>query len=727
MPCKVVPRLSVLLYNANAVPWFGSGSDFGAGWYSILSNEADFGTYSYNADYNAGVGLYVPQLEYIGSDRIRNGNRNNNHTVPIGLVCRPFIVPKDIGSWSAMAGNAGTFEILRGYTNPPYTQLVQTYNGVNSSGTTTFSPWGSQSNANHPVDPSFAFTMFPLTVSPEYSESVGGVPYSALAWSGGIWQIRFFHNGNPILFKNSVPVMELAQPARQSYGDIPDQIIGIVRVQRGALMISLDQGATYDVWWETDGSDVYVPSGVYQFTGIGGTSSLGIHQVFYETGTYDSPRNPMIKSRSAPSSIGFEGRELNGTDVAVANIAPGSSIFMQYRATLTPATVTGPNWPYYYSPELYAVSVEYNTTPTASFPLHDGGTTFEGRILRAEIEKPLELDGTSFSCTIRVPAGETIVPEVFLNRLIRVTGGWEYDNGFFDDYTLFTGFIVTVTVNQENPREVTADIVADNTSYRAKRFQWRRDHLLPFDGLTVNSALSKWLQRQGLDDTYITFDTLLGGIVLPKEFPEEPAYMPTGGEPRWDIAHEFCRYAQLELAAADDGDYRPIPNNTWTATPHFWKADALPSETDNRIEEMTYSINTSDNYTGVEVQGKNKFGAQMSAWIEDTVANTDPTSTRFKPWPEWHLETIDFPVTPQWLSLATRGIAYEKLTPQKTASWKGELSPMISRRDAIRIYNAAMTGITNIATVGVLTLRHVFDRNHGNQAWTELSGIRIEL
>jgi hypothetical protein len=732
MPKQVTPLCKIYVYRPDAVPYFGVGSDLGASWHSVLSREAEFGTYSYNTGTVLnGVPAYVNVLEYIGKDRMRDAGYKAQE-IPIGLVCRPFIVPQDIGNWDEMDGNAGTFELIRPYVNPPTQRLVQVDPSVDDSGITQFVPFGAYSTANHPANPSFAFTVLPVTVNPEYDELVGGIPYCQVAWSNGDWAIRFFHNGSPILMRmvNGVlsPVMELQSPARQSQGDNPEEIIGIVRVQRGALMISLDNGASYDVWWELDGSNVACVAGQYQFTGQGCVASLGIHQVVYVTGQYESPRNAMTKVRATSPTAEYEGA-LNGGSITLTDL--GSTTYMQYRATLTPTSVPGSDWPYYYSPEVYTVTLNYPCVPLRLgitgllYGIHDNGLTFEGRLRNVEVSREALLDESSCTWTARYRTSEA--PDLNLGlRLIRVYGGWEYDDGSFRLELLFTGYITEAEVVQSDANTMEVRFTAQNTSARAKRLQWRGDNLRPFDGLTLNQAFLRWAEDMGLNSSYLVPHARGNLISVPQVVQEDPAYIGTEGEGRWQLMSDLFRYGQMELGVLNDGSYAAVPNNTFNLTTNFWAA--LPSarglNDTARIESLTYGQRYLDTYTGVTVKGRTKLGAQISAWLEDEYALTDINSPRFKPWPEWHVETIDHPVSQAWLGFATTGIAYEKMVPKHPVTWKGDTAFQIGRRDAIQMYDAKV-GIGSAVWVGVLEIRHFFNMQDGNQAWTEITGVRL--
>jgi hypothetical protein len=674
-------------------------------------------------------------VEYIGTERMRTANRDNGHDVPIGLVMKPFVIPKDVGEWETLPGDLGVWETRTSFMNPPVELLTQNFQGVDSAGDTVIAPWGSQSTYSHPGLPSFAFTILPAAVSPDYNPFVGGVPYSQVAWSGGKWAIRFFNHGNPVLMKSfggiMVPLMELGSPARMNNGDNPDLIEGIVRHQRGALMISMDHGATYDVWWEPTNTPVSCPSGKYQFTGLGMAAALGIHQVAYgddqNHGHYDSPKLPMERLRAgSPTLVNFRYANATNTAVTVQNIAPTTTTtYMQYRINMTAGVVNTSHFAYYYSPESYAVELAYPTTPSLYFPMHDNGATFEGRIQQLTIDKPFELDEATCSFTCRYTVDEGGPQGSFGLNLIQVWGGWQYDDGSNDVDLLFTGYLVDPKVTQVNSNYITVSFTAHSTALRPKRMQWRDSNASPYDGLTPNQALLKWAVSMGLNASFLAFDSTGRGdnVLLPAESPEEPAYVPVVGEARWDIMAKIAEYARLELGVMNNGSYALFPSDTFVLTPYTWDAAPVNNNT-SHIESISLEQRVLDTFTGVLVRGRTMWNAQIAAWIYDSDAETNIFSSRFRPWPEWTVETIDHPVTPQWLGQVALGLAWNKIVPNFELTWKGELATFVSRRHAVWVRGTTV-GAGNLVKVGVLSLRHTFDRNDPMMAWTEVRGRKL--
>lgn len=731
---RVDPLLKIVMYNRGADPYFGPGSDFGHAWYSVLANEFKFGTVSYQeASGVAGIPTFAPQVEYIGTDRIRTGNQNRDHDVPIGLVLRPFLIPQDVGSgWTTLAGDTGTWEVLRSWRNPPVERMVQHYQGVDDAGNTTVSPWGVESDQEHPSGASFAFSMLPLSVSPEYDPLVGGLPYAQVAWSSGNWAIRFFHQGNPVLMRATsgllVPVMEIQGPGSNQALEDFAEIVGIVRHQRGGICVSLDFGASYDVWWEPSGVSAPMPAGTYRFTGQGCAASLGIHQVVYCNGYYDSPQNPSDRSRTAGPTLTTYGQNYLNTNVAATNLTSAGATYMQYRVSLTAGVLTGGDWDYYYSPEVYVVQAEHPVAPLSGMPFHDGGIQFDRRVTDLTVEKQFELDESSCSWEAFYLAREGGIVGHFALRLIKVYLGWLYEDGTNDVECVFTGYITGVTVTQENPEMIRVRFTAQNTSLRPKRMQWRDSNAIPFDGMTLNEMLQSWAIQMGLTAGHVTTNPL-AEIELPQEFLEEPSYMPVVGEGRWDLPSTILEQAGFELAVENNGNFTPQPNYTWNAVPWIWDATAVaslnpPGNLDDGIEGLEYEQQILDTYTGVLVRGKTKWGEKVGAYVVDATAEQNILSDRFRPWPEWHVETLDYATTRTWTEQCAAGLAYQKITPRYEMRWTGDLAQWLNRRDAVRVRNTEVGAGTTVL-VGVEALRHRWNPQQAKKAWTEVIGRRL--
>lgn len=736
MACKVVPLVKILLYNKGSEPYFGANSDHGHSWYSILEHEERFGRHSYNTVSGvAGIATMAPLSEYIGTDRMRTGERPGEEPEPIGLVLHPFIVPTDVGNWLTTPGNAGTFETARMWMNPPVTMLLQTESGVSDGGTTFFYPWGAESEGGHPANASFAFSLLPQSVSPEYNELVGGVPFYQISWSSDRWAIRFFHHGNPVLMKSRDgvlwPVMELSSPSRLSFGDSQEMIVGLVRVQRGKLMISMDHGTTYDVWGEPNGDAVSMPQGKWRFKGLGCKCALGIHEVQYVDSEYSSPRMPMDRARTGQPTVvrSFKANAYNGLATTITPDATldafSRTTYMHYTVALKRGYVLYDDRDFYYSPEVYAVELAYNTSPSAYIATHDLGATFDRRIKTLTIDYPFELNQATatWSALWTVEEGGPI--NDYDLRKVQIWGGWLYDDGSDDLTCLFTGNITGISFDQSDPYRVIGTFTAQSVAVRPQRMQWRDANMAPFDGYTVNQALARWCYLMGMDSTHYIPDTSGRGDTrtLPMVCPERPSFVPDSGGPRWDIMDRIARYCELELGVTQDGRYRLVPHDQWNISAFVWDA----AETDPNglhVESVTYEQRILDTYTGVLVRGQSIRGAQLSAWIYDSYAETDIFSSRFRPWPEWHVETLEYPTTPAFIADVAFSLAAEKITPHYEKSWKGPLANYLSRRDVVWVNNTSV-GSGALSRFGVLTMRHNFDRDTEMQAWTEVTGRQV--
>ncbi len=734
MACKTIPFLQVLLYNRGSEPYFGAvGGDRGSSWYSNLKNEFPFGRVSFHTGLTEiGLQQYTPLVEYLGGERIRTTAHPSEDSVPIGLVLRPFIVPQDMADWISLDGDSGTWDYARPYSTPPTLRLVQSYDGVTDAGDTDLDgAWGKRSPQIHPENPTFAFSLALAEPSPDYDETVTGVAYTEFAWSSRAWAIRFYHHGNPVLLKSIAgvmqPVLELGSPGRaSSHGDDLNEIVGVIRVQRGSLCISLDAGATYDVWWEYDRSAVRVPSGFYQFSGAGSAASLGVHQAIYYDGSYASPSLGMERSRVGSPAIQPHGGLQQNTSLTVDYTGSGS--VMGYRANLHSGSLLTDSWTYYFSPELYTVELEFPAVSSLYFPIHDGGTTFEGRIMRATIEHPEELDQSTFDMTLRYAVGETVNPQALDLRLIKVYGGWMYSDGSNDATLLFTGYIVDAKESQRQHNRYEITVTAHSTRQRPEGMKWRDADCLPYDNLTPNQSLLKWALSMGLDASFIRYDASGRGdsVLSPTLFPENPLLLPVAGEGRWKLMQEIAESARLELGTNNAGQYILVPNDAWNFTPYTWQA-APASDNFSFIDDYAYDHRILETATAVQVRGKTQFNEQISAWIVDTDAEQNIFSPRFRPWPEWHIETKDKPTNPQWLAQLAISLAYKKMMPHDAPAWSGEFAPFLSRRDAVWIQGISTTGAgATTMQVGVETYRHTFDRSAPKMAWTELTGRRLQ-
>ena len=197
--------------------------------------------------------------------------------------------------------------------------------------------------------------------------------------------------------------------------------------------------------------------------------------------------------------------------------------------------------------------------------------------------------------------------------------------------------------------------------------------------------------------------------------------MPRPGRNRWELPAEFCRHARLELAWNDVGQFTTVPADAFVDNGRSWLAS--PVDPDDRLESVEFGQRVLDSHTGVIARGRTSAREQVFAFMFDPTAEMDPTSDRFRPWREWHNETIPGETTRAWCNIAAQGLYFEKVLPRFEARWEGELFVPVSRREQVRLVGAS-TGLADTDELGVLAIRHEVDRQTGT-AKTTLSGVRL--
>ena len=701
MPTKVMPLARIWRYDRGADPYFGAGSDFGWDWYDILANTGWRGVSSVDEQ-----GL--SDLELLDAD----GNIGRLRA----LVCRAKVAftHTHLTDWSV---SGGVWEERAAPGDLAVVGLVQADAGADVV-------WSATSEDEHPSEPSFAFSFLLGSVPVDHNRTQFP-PFAEFSWSDGAWAIRFFPNRAPVLLQRTTagltPMRDLREPTRRSFDGRRGAALVVVRVQRGAICVSTDGGELWTAYQPPDGSAVAAPAGKYSFRGQGAAAAFGLHQVVYDAGTYTSARKPTLRTRTVAPALSFRGVSGPfGATVVIEDAAGSDKDYAQYRATLTPAFRTTSQFDYYYSPEVYAVELSYPTSPTAGSDTHDGGAAFEGRLLNVTVNKPAELDQATATWTARYSVAAGGFSGVWALRKVRIWLGHEYDNGTNDLAVAFTGYITDVEAIQRDSSQVTVRFTAQGGTLRPKRMQWT-DFVRPLGGLTVNAALQRWLTGMGLSAAWGSFDARGDAIILPAGSPEEPAYVPRPGRNRWELPAEFCRHARLELAWNDVGQFTTVPADAFVDNGRSWLAS--PVDPDDRLESVEFGQRVLDSHTGVIARGRTSAREQVFAFMFDPTAEMDPTSDRFRPWREWHNETIPGETTRAWCNIAAQGLYFEKVLPRFEARWEGELFVPVSRREQVRLVGAS-TGLADTDELGVLAIRHEVDRQTGT-AKTTLSGVRL--
>ena len=367
---KVIPLASLRVYDA------GEGdpveTDPGHRWYDPLLVTGHLGTYS----------------------RASNGMAKLELLPGVGLTCRPVFTAKDTRI-AHYAASGGTWEERRPAVGIRNIRVCQ----VDASADTA---WTLTSDFSLPGDPHFAFTLKLAQVNPD-NDWTDYPPYARVEF--GDWAVELHREQGTRLMRKVASVWQVAEdlPAPQVW-EASGEYLFAVRFLRGRILISVDVGRTWIVYTLPDGTEITQEATPIVLRGQGQMVAFGLHQLFYQEGTYTGPVRNTFHNRVTPvpsPTLAYRGSAPTYTSVTLEDVTPTStsSALMQYRLTLTPGEAQA-GWPFsfYRSPTVYAVRFEYPAVRTAGSGAYT--TPWDGEILSLDIEKPAELDGAS--ATVRI-------------------------------------------------------------------------------------------------------------------------------------------------------------------------------------------------------------------------------------------------------------------------------------------------------------------------------------
>jgi hypothetical protein len=673
-------------------------ADHGFGWYDILQASHRYGTYSR---------LTLTRefaVEYVDT---------------IGVVCRPTIVYKDTDSDDFNL--SGSWEMRRGATGRRKQRIVQYSAAVGET-------WSASSKSELPADPHIAIELR-RGEAPAGWDHDAAVPYVRVELGDGQWALEWSDDeGGRLLQMDSasgewIPLRDLPELQTFGAGATAESLV-LLRPMRGKILVSTDRGRTYADWPVNDGSVPVIRKGGITFRGQGGVAVFGVHQLKYNAGTYTSRSQNTFTSRSyGPVALLTErSTEPAGTSVVLADDSVPASAIARYTATLTPASTIGPfGWSVYRTPELYAVSFRYAPVLQPWSNTGTWTTPWDGAVWNLDLDKPLELEGTTLRATIRRDTA-TAFSGNFRWRKVQVRAGWLNSDNTESWWTIFTGYIDTLTVTDTSYAESTIEFGASGHASLFMTAEWTDFDAVPFGGNTINDCLDRILASEGLDTSYRLWHAL-GNVILPAGLPEDPFEMPRRGERKWETMQRLAGYVGLEVIPLDDGTYLTLPRNvTNGGTAKTWEYVPATDLT-ALVEGLQFEYRSSEAATLVIVRGELEDGSSAWAWFLDGDAEANPLSGRFSPRRVVVQEEMQGTTTPGMLLFRAQTLADEHFRQKYEPSVAGALDLGIGRRDEV-VVQGSTAGISDFDRFVVLTLKHTITGDPSQRDVKTQAGLR---
>jgi hypothetical protein len=621
----------------------------------------------------------------------------------VGLVCRPILTQKDTRS-SQFSTSGGLWTEKRPLAGAPQVYWLSQYSAAADQ------VWSATSTYTLPEDPHVAVQLW-FAETPPTHDSATYPPFIRVVFGQDVsdipqWAIRVDQTAGWFLQRyvsgQWVSVLDLGQPepVRQLGGE---RFLILVRPMRDRICLSFDFGRTYSQFAFADGTAATIRQGKFKVQGQGHVCAFNLSQIEYAEGVWTSPGKSILPPGPAGRSPSFSGSRYDApgsTSVAFADLS--SSLVAQYEATLSPASSGSTPFAIHSTPVLYAVRAKFAATTVPAFPMW----TDLDAVLAVDIDKgSFEIDESTCSLTARKEAGTQFTWPYANRALIDIQAGWLNDDSTTSNYSVFRGYVRSPEPSQQEYGHAEYTLTIDNTSILLREREWSDFDGVPLGGQTLNSALDEILDSEGMTASYRLWHVSGDFITLPTGRPEDPAYWPKRGEPKWEFMKRMCADWGLELGVLDDGRFATIPKNfadlfitqTWEGAP--------TSDATNAVHSLSIGFDSSEQATCVIVQGVDEFGSVVYGYATDVLAEGNPASPHFYPWRKLIQEEIPGTCTIGMCVARAQGIAYEhfrvKIEGEIEVPWK----PGIGRRASVQVQGTNL-GLSDFDILFALTARH---------------------
>lgn len=624
----------------------------------------------------------------------------------VGLVCHPALRLQETrqADWE-YHNEADWEERLPAAGAPRRYRLVQLNCEANLE-------WWARSRFVLPRDPHVAFSLVLPPPPPDHDAEA--YPPMARIELGGSWAFEWSATGGGLCLQRAggrwAPIADLPDlnPRRRTASD---EALVLIRPLRGMIGLSVDLGRRYE-WIGIPGGAVTIPAGRVTLRGAGGQCVFGLHQIAYRAGSFDSPRRATFTPRLLPvTSLSHLSALPAGAGLALADTSLPLQGIATWRATLTPGSRPGPpGWSCQTTPELYAVEFSYPVVRAGGA----GGwsTPWEGAIEHASVEKPVDLSAASATVRVRRDGNESLELQTGRWARAELRLGHATLDGEEIWQTVLAGAVREIQAHAGESGRAWLDIAIENSSIQFRRASWAPGENGPLGGLTLNTALDRVLDSEGLQITDRLWHWVGDRILLPPGAPEDPAFQPPDGESKWETMDRLCRWGGLELGVLDDGRLATVPRD-WheSLVTQTWRW-----QPEQRLDELVlrahYGLDSAASLTAVILRARDQYGREMLAYAVDQEAERWPLSPRFTPWREVHQEELPGAVTPGFLALATLNRFRELSPPRQELELETPPNLALRRRQRVQV-DGLPIGAAPTHEFAVIALRHEYSADPG--------------
>jgi hypothetical protein len=615
-----------------------------------------------------------------------------------GLVHKAGMVLQDT-RLSQYSTSGGGWEERRPATGAPRKYRLVQYD------TTANVQWSATSHFSLPANPHVAFS-FIFIDTPADHDAATYPPYVQVELGNGKWAIRFDKSQGSGLWAYVGGAWQMAaqlQDPAGFAGEDNDEKVVLLRCYRGRIFISTDYGRSYAAFSFPDGSAATIEASHFTLRGQGGMVVFGLQQIVYVEGVYTAPGQDTGVVRLTSPTITAK-YAANGGSITLNDLGDGASRRAQYSVTLTPATTAGVPFTFYSGPEVYSVLLKYpvvRSMPTGAYT-----TPWEGRILGADVRKPLELDGADATLQIRRFDSDGQFEAALRWRKVEIRLGEYRSDGTASMQTVLTGYIPQPELDQEQAKTQDLTLHVDNASVRAKRTRWQRGTTEPMGGQTVNQFLDACIEYLGLDASYRAWHPLGNLITLPYGSPEDPGFWPHEDEPVWDKMAEITRRCGMELGVDNFGVYFTVLLNyvdpevsaTWQAIP--------TDELKWGVKGIRFGADFREAATHVLATGTDEWGNEIRSEGVDLLAELNTAFGAFCPWRETINIREDGTVSQGWLNLVVQS-EMSQIRPKYEADIQARANLDTYRRQRGKVTGTTV-GIQDSDEFMVMELSHTY-------------------